>query len=112
MNAAAEIKKLLGSLGKKTEEPVNQEVGEFAENVANSLADRVSEEIEETPTPPEELGGPSEPTRKQLEDQLTVYADMWREERAERRRLEYILEEIRVKIMTELGDITESETDD
>ena len=110
MNAADEIRKLLGSLGKKTEEPVNPEIN--APDISDPVADRVSEEIEETPTAPEELGGPSEPSREQLEAQLTDYADMWREERAERRRLQYILEEIRVTIMEELGDITESETND
>ena len=112
MNAAAEIKKLLGSLGKKTEEPVNPEINApvISDPPPQFIPDL--ENPEETTVAPEELGGPSEPTREQLEDQLTAYADMWREERAERQRLQYILDEIRVKIMTELGDITESENND
>ena len=112
MSAAAEIKKLLGSLGKKTEEPVNPEIN--APDISDPPTEFIPEpeNPEETTVAPEELGGPSEPTREQLEDQLTAYADMWREEKAERYRLQATLEIIRDQCNSALNHVTESETDD
>ena len=58
MNAAAEIKKLLGSLGKKTEEPVNPEINAPVISDPPPQFIPEPENPEETTVAPEELGGP------------------------------------------------------
>ena len=109
MSAAAEIKKLLGSLGKKTEEPVNPEINapDISDPPPQFIPDL--ENPEETTVAPEELGGP---TAEDYEATIARYVEQLKWERIERQHLEDTLNTIKDQINAALNHVTESETDD